>query len=85
MESLKIRPRIMISRCLGFEACRYNGQVIEVNYLNRLTRLVDQFLTGAGALDGFTLKSRSPTCGYCDVKIYSGLEKAPALTGEAAR
>ncbi len=29
------------------------------------------FLTGMGAVDGFILKSRSPTCGIGDVKVYA--------------
>ena len=30
------RPRIVISRCLGFEACRYNGEMVEVDWLEAI-------------------------------------------------
>jgi len=30
------KPRIVISKCIGFEACRYNGQMIEDNFVARL-------------------------------------------------
>ncbi len=34
----------------------------------------DRFLGGLGAVDGFILKSRSPSCGIKDTKIYGGPE-----------
>lgn len=36
------------------------------------------------AVDGFILKSRSPSCGIKDVKLYSAIEKAPSL-GKVAK
>ena len=30
------RPRVVVSRCLGFEACRYNGEILENPFLGRL-------------------------------------------------
>jgi uncharacterized protein YbgA (DUF1722 family) len=30
-------------------------------------------------VDGFILKSRSPSCGFTDVKVYSGPEKGPVI------
>lgn len=38
-----------------------------------------QFLLQLKDIDGFILKSKSPTCGIKDVKIYSGLSKAPVI------
>lgn len=35
------RPRVVVSRCLGFEACRYNGQMIPDDFADRLSRFVD--------------------------------------------
>jgi uncharacterized protein YbgA (DUF1722 family)/uncharacterized protein YbbK (DUF523 family) len=35
------RPRIVVSRCLGFDACRYNGEVIPDRFLGRLGDHVD--------------------------------------------
>ncbi len=120
------QPTVVVSKCLGFEACRYNGQVIDDKLVNRLAphvkyvevcpeveigmgtprepvRLVLEgenvrmiqpgtgkdftskmnrfsrgFVGGLGDVDGFLLKSRSPSCGIADAKVYPGTEKAPA-------
>lgn len=114
-----VRPRVVFSRCLGFEHCRYNGEVINDDFAVKLRdhvevvtacpemaiglgvprdpirivrtagekRLVQpttgrdctdemtgfcaQFLDGLGPVDGFVLKSRSPSCGTRDVKTYN--------------
>ena len=48
------RPRIVVSRCLGFEACRYNGEMVEVDWLEELRSRADvvpvcpEVLTGLG-------------------------------------
>jgi len=124
------RPRLIVSRCLGFEACRYNGQVIHNDLVERLGAHMDldtvcpevaiglgiprdpirialdgerevlfqpatgtdvtdamtgfsaRFVDAAGAVDGFLLKARSPSCGPHDVKVYKGTERgAPAGKG----
>ena len=41
------------------------------------------FLDGLKDVDGFLLKNRSPSCGFTDVKVYSGPEKGPP-TGKTA-
>lgn len=117
------RPRLVVSRCLELEACRYNAVSIRAPWVRRLepfvdlapvcpeveiglgvprdpvrlvtlggaTRMVqpstgrdlteamsafaDRFLDGAEPIDGFLLKSRSPSCGIKDTKIYSGSEQ----------
>lgn len=38
-----------------------------------------RFVDKLGEVDGFILKSRSPSCGIKDVKIYSSIEKGSAL------
>lgn len=117
-------PRIFVSRCLGFEKCRWNGEVIHDETVERLALMaregrVELFhdcpemgiglgcprdpvrvvrdaeagfelyqpATGARLgesmrawsraalealpeVDGFILKSRSPSCGFKDVKIH---------------
>jgi uncharacterized protein YbgA (DUF1722 family)/uncharacterized protein YbbK (DUF523 family) len=121
------RPRVVVSKCLGFEACRYNGQVVNdefvkklaeyVEYLpvcpeveiglgvprfpirivsqNNKSRLVqpatgkdltfdmssfsEKYLSSLSSIDGFILKSRSPSCGFKDVHIYSKAEKSPSV------
>jgi uncharacterized protein YbgA (DUF1722 family)/uncharacterized protein YbbK (DUF523 family) len=36
-----VRPRVLFSRCLGFAACRYNGQAIHDASVDRLLPFVD--------------------------------------------
>ncbi|MFO7674815.1 MAG: DUF523 and DUF1722 domain-containing protein [bacterium] len=119
-------PRVVFSRCLGFEACRYNGQIIASEAVEQFRRFFDcvtpcpekdiglgvprepiriirqgdvrpagpepalrlvqpatgrdvseemrgyarDFLDRLGPVDGFVLKSRSPSCGLFDVKLF---------------
>ncbi len=35
------RPRIVVSRCLGFEACRYNGEMVEADWFEELQSRAD--------------------------------------------
>jgi uncharacterized protein YbgA (DUF1722 family)/uncharacterized protein YbbK (DUF523 family) len=111
-------PIVVVSKCLGFEACRYNGAMISDDFVAKLRphvqfvpvcpeleielgvprdpiRVVSQgdelrliqpetgrdvtnamndfsnsFLSSLSGVDGFVLKSRSPSCGIKDVKIY---------------
>ena len=120
MEKIFSKPRIVISRCLGFAACRYNGELIRDPFIEAMkpyskflpicpelecglgiprdpirivqtggkreliqpaadrviTRLMNSFISDClknlESIDGFILKSGSPSCGLCDVKIYSG-------------
>jgi uncharacterized protein YbgA (DUF1722 family)/uncharacterized protein YbbK (DUF523 family) len=41
MEQSFPRPRILISRCLGFAACRYNGQQLQFRVVDQLRDHVD--------------------------------------------
>jgi uncharacterized protein YbgA (DUF1722 family)/uncharacterized protein YbbK (DUF523 family) len=114
------RPVVVISKCLEFEACRYNGQMISFEFVRKLgdhvtflpicpeveiglgiprdpikivrrketLQLVqpstgldvteemhsfaDRYLGSLSEVDGFILKSRSPSCGIKDVKLYTG-------------
>ena len=135
------KPVVVVSKCLGFAPCRWNGVTIPDRFVESLKpfvefrpvcpeveiglgvprdpirviekegepRLVqpatgrdvtremqtfaDDFLEAAGEVDGFLLKSRSPSCGFRDVKIYPCMEKCAAISskgqgffgGEAAR
>jgi uncharacterized protein YbbK (DUF523 family)/uncharacterized protein YbgA (DUF1722 family) len=45
--------------------------------MNAFTR---KFLASLGEVDGFVFKSRSPTMGLKDIKVYSGIEKGSAVT-----
>ncbi|MEP0828957.1 MAG: DUF1722 domain-containing protein, partial [bacterium] len=121
------RPRVVVSKCLGFEAVRYNGAIIPCEFVDRLRGTVDffpvcpemeiglgtprdpihiarrgnkdiliqpatgrdltesmnrfseKFLRSLTDVDGFILKSRSPSCGIKEVKIHSNKEKSPAV------
>jgi uncharacterized protein YbbK (DUF523 family) len=118
MQALK--PRVIVSRCLGFEACRWNAEIIRSDPLDELrdriefvtvcpeqdiglgvprkpidlvlvggeVRVIQKetgrdmtcelkgfseaFLERLGAVDGFILKSRSPSCGRGTTKIHEG-------------
>lgn len=122
----RARPRIVVSRCLGFDAVRYNGQILRSNFVESLKDFVDfvpvcpevevglgiprtpvrlvgrggevrlvqletgldvtfkmrefinSFFTDLGDVDGFIMKSRSPSSGLRDVKIYPSIEKVAA-------
>ncbi|MCF6139010.1 YbgA family protein [Pseudalkalibacillus berkeleyi] len=119
------KPRVVVSKCLEFEACRYNGDVLKDRTIQTLipyvefipicpeveiglgtpretVRLVSvgnetkmiqpstkidltadmqsftrSFFESLSDVDGFILKNRSPSCGTRDVRIYTGVEKAP--------
>jgi uncharacterized protein YbgA (DUF1722 family)/uncharacterized protein YbbK (DUF523 family) len=123
MEKRCVRPKIVISKCLGFESCRYNGGIQNDEFIKKLDKYVDfisvcpetaiglktprdpiriiqnkegvaliqpktgldvskamyefstEFLSSLEEIDGFILKSRSPSCGMKDVKIYPSGEK----------
>ena len=111
-------PVVVLSRCLGVEACRYNGKMIREDFIRQLSsyvkfrpvcpeleiglgvprdpiRIIDgdggrtlvqpatgrdltrsmttfsqEFLTKLKDVDGFILKSRSPSCGIRDTRIH---------------
>jgi uncharacterized protein YbgA (DUF1722 family)/uncharacterized protein YbbK (DUF523 family) len=119
---------VVVSKCLGFDACRYNGEIIQDDVVQRIrpfvqiitvcpeveiglgiprqpirmvnlndqeTRLIqpanntditndmnefkESFLRSLGDVDGFILKSRSPSCAIKDANVYTGTEKAPLI------
>jgi uncharacterized protein YbbK (DUF523 family) len=131
-------PVVVVSKCLGFAACRYDGEVVEDDFTARLgrharivavcpevevglgvprdkirligmgsgqrlgqpatgrdltaeiRRFAARFLDGLGngAVDGFILKSRSPSCGIRDCKIFDDWESEDEVgrgTGVFAR
>jgi uncharacterized protein YbgA (DUF1722 family)/uncharacterized protein YbbK (DUF523 family) len=122
-----VKPAVIVSKCIEFESCRYNGLMISSDVVKRLkhhvhfspvcpeveiglgiprnpirlvmvdgkARLIQpatkddvtdkmnhftsSFLDSLDEVDGFILKSRSPSCGTKDVKVYSGTEKGMAV------
>ncbi|MDY6822501.1 MAG: 2-thiouracil desulfurase family protein [Thermodesulfobacteriota bacterium] len=117
------KPTVVVSKCLGFDHCRYNGQMIPDSFVENLAEHVEmipvcpemaiglgvprdpvrvvlvngeprlyqpatgedfteameqfthEFLAGLPAVDGFIMKSRSPSCGIRDVKIYHHMDR----------
>ena len=115
------RPRVVISRCIDFDSCRYNGKVIRASLREKLEPLVElrpicpeleiglgvprdpvvlergesgtrmiqpstgrdltgamrsfstRFLDDLDEVDGFILKSRSPSCAVRDYDGGPGL------------
>ena len=114
------KPKVVVSRCLGFAVCRWNGAAIENRFVKHLGKYVEyltvcpeceiglgvprqpilmvqkgsglalvqpatgadltdkmisfsrDFLDSLVQVDGFLLKSRSPSCGLDNVPIYAG-------------
>lgn len=121
------KPIVVVSKCLGFEPCRYNGQMSNDNFISELKEYVNfitvcpevqiglsiprdairivkkgdsnklvqpntdldltklmcefsnEFLEELEVVDGFILKSRSPSCGIKDVKIYNSCDKGSSF------
>jgi len=116
-----VRPKIVISKCLGFAACYYSGQIFNIEFIDKLGEFVEfkpvcpeleiglgvprptirivkdkeeirliqpktkedltkkmndfseKFLNKFDYIDGFIFKSRSPSCGFKDIKVYPSL------------
>lgn len=129
------RPRVVLSKCLEIEACRYNAQTIRSSVVRLVEPYVELvatcpeveiglgvprdpirlvaaggrpegelqlvqpstgrdvtdamiefghgFAEATGEIDGLLLKSRSPSCGIKDVKVYAGEENAPVVSKDA--
>ena len=121
------KPTILVSKCLEFDHCRYNGSMISSDFVKKITpfvefipvcpeveiglevprkslRLIEKdkqirlvqpatskdftnnmisfsksFLAKYINLDGAILKSRSPSCGIRDVKLYPSSPNAMPL------
>lgn len=117
------KPKLIISKCLNSEKCRFDGQgyddkvisllrdyvdietvcpetsiglsiprnplriekdsdvnrLIEaksnVDYTYQMCEFAEEFINGMDDIDGFILKSRSPSCGIKDVKVYPKSQK----------
>lgn len=48
-----------------------------------MSRFARHFVDGLEGIDGFILKSGSPSCGTRQVKVYGGIEKAPGVGRDA--
>ena len=120
-----IKPHIVISKCLEFEACRYDGQIINNQYIKKLKKFIefspvcpeveigmgtprkpirivynddkiellqsdtgidfsakmnnftDKYISEIKKVDGFILKSASPSCGIKSAKKFAKGNPAP--------
>lgn len=65
-------PRVPIRIEMNKENEEY--RLIDYNskndYTNQMTEFSEEFINGLDDIDGFILKSRSPTCGLKDAKVY---------------
>ncbi len=120
------KPRVLLSKCIEFDNCRYNGQIISSDFIKKLKNFVDfipvcaEVEIGLGVprnpiriveknnklnliqpetkkdvtrdmidftnnylnnlkIDGAILKSKSPSCGIKDVKIYPTEKKSAPI------
>ena len=132
------KPIVVVSKCIEFEFCRWNGMIIKSPFVKLLKSYVDfrpvcaemeiglgtprdpvrlvlenedlkmiqpstnrnltsemtnfskDYLDSLGIVDGFILKSKSPSCGLFQTKHYSSIikgshvsQKGPGLFGKA--
>lgn len=52
------------------------------DYTNQMTEFSEEFINGLDDIDGFILKSRSPTCGLKDAKVYYRENKCSIRSNE---
>jgi uncharacterized protein YbgA (DUF1722 family)/uncharacterized protein YbbK (DUF523 family) len=126
-----VKPRIIISKCIEFDFCRYNAQIIRSEIVSKMksyvefipicpeveiglgvprdpirviehaskryllqpstnhdisddmNRFAQRFLSSQQNIDGFLLKSQSPSCGIRDVKIYPKISQSAAIRRDA--
>jgi len=122
-----VKPVVVVSQCLGFAAVRYNGAMLQDDFVRALgehvrfvqvcpevgiglgvprdpirivgkgsdrrllqpatgrdvtipmERFSRNFLDNVEPVDGFILKSRSPSCGIKDVKVHANMESAGTI------
>ena len=121
------KPKIIISKCLEFEACRYDGQIINNKFIKKLKKFIDftpicpeveigleiprdtirivenekksilyqpetgkdfskkmnsfskKYIKNINQVDGFILKSDSPSCAVTTAKIYSRIGNVASI------
>lgn len=121
------KPNVLISKCIEFDHCRYNGSIISSSFVKKIKPFVKfkpvcpeveiglgvprqslrlvrdgenkhliqpangndmtekmiafahSFLSNQSTLHGVILKSRSPSCGIKDVKLYAASQNAAPI------
>ena len=64
--------------CLGREFQTHSASS-GLDVSDKMREFSRGFLDGLKEVDGFILKNRSPSCGFTDVKVYSGPEKGASI------
>ncbi|MDO7975941.1 YbgA family protein [Oceanotoga teriensis] len=127
-----VKPKVVLSKCIEFAECRYNGQSISSEVVKMLKDYVEfipvcpeveiglsiprdavrvvsddglstfklkqiktdkdftfemnefseDFINNLEEVDGFILKSRSPSCGLNQVKVYRNTEKGAPISSK---
>lgn len=68
-------PREPIRIVAADDELRLIQPATDTDVTDKMTEFTDSFLDSAGDADGFMLKTRSPSCGPKDVKVYPGTGK----------
>lgn len=68
-------PREPIRIVAADDELRLIQPATDTDVTDKMTEFTDSFLDSAGDADGFILKTRSPSCGPKDVKVYPGTGK----------
>ena len=72
-------PRRPIRVVSGSGEKRLVQPATEKDVTSNMNEFVTSFLNNVGQIDGFILKSKSPSCGIGDVKLYSKAEPSPVV------
>jgi len=126
-----LKPKVIISKCLEFDHCRWNGNIIKSPFVDLLKSYVDfhpicseveiglgvprdpiriikeeklkliqpsssedytekmetfatKFLNSIDIIDGFILKSKSPSCGLKETKYFYDIKPGSAVIDKGA-
>ena len=72
-------PRDSLRLVKQDEGVRLLQPATKMDYTEKMHEFTDQFFSGLGEVDGFILRSGSPSSGLTRVKIYASIEKSPTV------
>jgi len=72
-------PRLPVRLVEKKDGVHMIQQKTEKDVTDRMSDFASAFLSGLKDIDGFVLKSASPSCGIASVKIYGSMDKKPAV------
>lgn len=73
-------PRDSLRLVIQGEEVRLLQPATKIDYTEKMNEFTDQFFRSLGEVDGFILRSGSPSSGLTRVKIYASIEKSPAVS-----